>query len=161
MKIKGKQLLILLIVFVAACDKNSINNSEGSLLTHTLCKNEKDLEFDTGESCVEYNYNTDEKILNIKHINTTFNCCPEKLYCNISFSGDTIIIEEFERKQECNCLCLYDMEMEVYEVERRTYFLKFIEPYLGDQEELFFEIDLSFNTSGLYCVDRVNYPWGF
>ncbi|MCD4794423.1 MAG: hypothetical protein K8R54_14395 [Bacteroidales bacterium] len=160
MNIKGKLFLILLIFIVFACDKNLIDNSDGKLVSHTLCKNEKNIVFDTGESCIEYSYDAERKVLNLKHINTAFNCCPDKLYCKISINNDTIIIEEFERKQECDCICLYDIETEVYNIEAKTYVLKFIEPYLGDQEELVFEIDLSFNISGTYCVERTNYPWG-
>ena len=160
MNFKGKLFLILLIFIAFSCDKNSIDNSDGKLVTHTLCKDEKNSAFDTGESCVEYSYDDESNILNLKHINTAFNCCPDRLYCDISINNDTIIIEEFERKQECNCVCLYDIESEVYNIEAKTYILKFIEPYLGNQEELVFEIDLSFNISGTYCVERTNYPWG-
>ncbi len=158
--IRNILLFGLMMIALFACDKNSINNSEGKLVSHTLCKDEKNIVFDTGESCVEYSYDAESKVLNFKHINTSFNCCPDKLYCDISINNNTIIIEEFERKAECNCMCLYDIEAEVYNVEAKTYVLKFIEPYIGDQEELVFEIDLSFNTSGTYCVERTNYPWG-
>ncbi len=160
MNIKGNLFLILLIFIAFSCDKNSIDNTDGKLVTHTLCKDEKSILYDTGESCVEYSYDAESKILSLKHINTTFNCCPDRLYCDISLNNDTVIIEEYERKQDCNCICLYDIESEVYNIEPQTYILKFIEPYLGNQEELVFEIDLSFNISGTYCVERTNYPWG-
>lgn len=159
MNIYRKLLIVLLIINVFACD-NRINTDDGALITHTLCKNEKDLMYETNETCVEYSYDTASKTLNLKHINTGFNCCPEKLYCDISIEGDTIIIEESERKQDCNCLCLYDMEAEVYNVEAKSYIIKYIEPYIGDYDELIFEIDLSVNISGNYCMERNNYPWG-
>ena len=157
---KSKIILLLVVFALTACDKNKIDESVGKLITHTLCKDEKAMITDNNESCVEYSYNAESKVLNLKHINTSFNCCPGKLYCDISINNNTIIIEEFEKKAECSCMCLYDIEAEVYNVEAKTYVLKFIEPYIGDQEELVFEIDLSFNISGTYCVERTQYPWG-
>ena len=159
MKIYGKLFIVLLIVTAFACD-NNISTEDGKLITHTLCKNEKNLVYETNETCVEYSYDAESKTLNLKHINTGFNCCPAKLYCNISIDGNTIIVEESERKQDCNCLCLYDMEAEVYNIEAKTYIIKYIEPYIGDYDELIFEIDLSTSISGSVCLERNNYPWG-
>ncbi len=158
MNFKGKLLVVVLITFAFACD-NNISSKDGKLISHTLCKNEKNLFAEVNETCVEYSYDVESKTLNIKHINTAFNCCPDALYSEITIDGNTITIEEFERKQECNCMCLYDMEMEVYNVERQTYTLKFEEPYIGDEYELTFDINLNENTSGTYCVERTNYPW--
>ena len=156
--LKVKLFLVVLIISVFACD-NSINSKDGELITHTLCKNEKNLAFDTNESCVEYSYDAESKTLSVKHINTAFNCCPDALYAEVTIEGNTITIEEIERKQECNCMCLYDIEVEVYNIEIQPYTLKFKEPYIGEQYELSFGINLNEETSGTYCVERTNYPW--
>lgn len=161
MNVKGSLIyFISAMVLIVSCDKNLINHNNGELISLSSCKYDKFTLAENDETCIEYNYNAEDKILNLKHINTAFNCCPDKLYCDISIKNDTVIIEESERKQGCLCLCLYDIESEVYNIEAKSYILKFIEPYLGDQEELVFEIDLSFNISGTHCVERVNYPWG-
>ncbi|MCF6366684.1 MAG: hypothetical protein L3J35_10835 [Bacteroidales bacterium] len=159
MNLHEKLIIVFLVIITFACD-NKISTEDGKLITHSLCKNGKNLVYETNETCVEYSYNTESKTLNLKHINTAFNCCPGKLYCDISVKNDTIILEEIERKQDCNCLCLYDMEADVYNIEAKSYVIKYIEPYIGYYDELIFEIDLSVNISGNYCQERNNYPWG-
>ncbi len=143
-----------------ACDKKNLKNTEGKLAAHTTCKNQKAAFFETNQSCIEYTYNSAEETLFLKHINAGFNCCPDKLYCNINIENNTIVLEELERKQDCDCLCLYDMEAEVYGVKAQSYTVKYLEPYLGDAEELVFQIDLHIHPTGTYCVERINYPWG-
>ncbi len=153
-------ILLVGILLAFACDRSDLDKEDGKLITHSLCKNEKSFETDSNLTCVEYSYNQSNEILSLKHINSAFNCCPEKLYCNINIEGDTIILEESERKQDCLCMCLFDLEAEVYGVKAQSYTVKYIEPYLGDAEELIFEINLQAQPSGTYCVERTNYPWG-
>jgi len=150
--------LVLLIVSLFACD-NSISTKDGKLISHTLCKNEKESTYDKNETCIEYSYNSESKTLNIKHINTAFNCCPDALFAEVTIDVNTITIEEIERKQECSCICLYDIDVEVYNVEEQTFIIKFIEPYIGNQNSLYFEINLNENKSGTYCIERTYYPW--
>jgi hypothetical protein len=160
MRIKPVYIFLYVLIFCLSCDRNTIKNQDGKLITHSLCKNEKQIVDTTAESCVEYSYNRSGEILSLKHINAGFNCCPEKLYCNITIENDTIFLEELERSQSCNCLCLYDMETEVYGVKAQTYIVKYMEPYLYQEDELVFEINLQQTDTGTYCVDRLNYPWG-
>jgi len=155
-----KFILVLMFLSVFACD-NSIISEDGKLISNTVCKNEKNVLFDKSETCVEYSYNKETKTLNLKHINAGFNCCPKALYAEIVKEGNIITIEESERTQECNCMCLYDMEIEVYNVESQVYSIKFKEPYIGDQYELFFEINLLKEQSGTYCLTREQDPWGY
>ena len=156
---KIKVLFVILVFVFFSCEKLGIGKSHGKLISHSSCKNETAKDESTSESCAEYSYDSGSKILTIAHINTSFNCCPDKLYSDIKVENDTIFIEESEKESGCSCMCLFDINVEIYDIEAKSYFIKFIEPYAGNQEKLIFEIDLSVVTSGSYCVERENYPW--
>jgi hypothetical protein len=94
------------------------------------------------------------------HINSGFNCCPEKLYCEVSVNNDTVIISEFEKEQGCNCNCLFDLDIELSGFDQNKYIVKFVEPYTIGQEQLIFEMDLATDVEGEYCGVRKGYPWG-
>jgi hypothetical protein len=140
------------------------NGISGSIINHSECKglNSGGLksEYPDTVSCVHYNYDTANKTLTMKHINAGFNCCPEQIYCEISENNDTIIISEFEKEQSCNCNCLFDLDILLNGVEENIYFVRFIEPYVGGQEELIFQMDLTIGNENEYCVIRKGYPWG-
>jgi len=155
---------ILMFLFIA-CEKEKEERSiSGKVINQTDCKifksgnNNADVA-DT-LSCVDYTFYQAENKLLLKHINTGFNCCPGALTCKVSFIGDTIIIQEFEEQNACNCNCLFDLDIEINGLAAKKYHLKFIEPYCGDQEKLFFEIDLQNQPDGTHCVFRDQYPWG-
>jgi hypothetical protein len=163
-------LSFAILVFIAG----SCNNKEetpdpsgitGSLTNHSECKNFKagDLKFTEPDtfSCVHYLYNESTHKLIMNHINAGFNCCPEKLYCEVSENNDTIIIREKEKDQGCDCICLFDLDIELSGIDQKSYFINFIEPYAEGQEELLFEMDLTENVEGEYCVIRKGFPWGF
>ena len=112
-------------------------------------------------SCVHYLYDESTHKLVMTHINAGFNCCPEEIYCEIITHNDTIIIEEFENRQDCNCLCLFDLDIELQGIAEGAYIVKFIEPYAGNEEKLIFEMDLTSGIEGEYCVVRKGGPWVF
>lgn len=148
-------IIVVLIVFTSAC-KNDISNETGKLVSNTLCKNEKT---GTDETCVEYSYNKETKTLTLGHVNTAFNCCPKALYVDVLKDGNNITVKESERTQECNCMCLYDMVIEVYNIESETYSINFKEPYVADEFELKFQVNLFQKPKGTYCLHREIYPW--
>jgi len=111
-------------------------------------------------SCSEYLFDKENNKLTLKHINAGFNCCPDSLYCIVELKSDTILIQEFEKSAPCRCNCLYDLDIEIGSVDLKKYQIKFIEPYVADHNELLFEIDLTKNSTGSYCVTRKQYPWG-
>ncbi len=111
-------------------------------------------------SCVNYSYNAASGKLWVKHLNTGFNCCPDSLYCKADLRGDSLIVQEMEKKAGCKCNCLFDLDMEISGLTARKYQVRFIEPYCGDQKPLIFEIDLSGKAEGSFCVRRNRYPWG-
>jgi hypothetical protein len=149
-------------LFIFGCKENTEQLIiSGQLIKHTSCKdNFKSASEITPDSlsCIDYYF--DQNKLSLKHINAGFNCCPERLWCNISLKNDTIIVQEFEKSALCDCNCLYDLDMEVTGVTAKKYILKFVDPYCGEQEKLIFEIDLIKETEGLFCVTRKQYPWG-
>lgn len=163
--------IIIAIVLIAAifCCTKEPDPSGGMNLTATLfgnpqCKGLKSAELvgsrSNSQSCIEYSFNQTLKILTLKHINAGFNCCPESLSCTATNRNDTIVIQEFEKSMGCKCNCLYDLEMEVNGVEPGKYQLRIIEPYVGSQVQLNFELDLLKQKEGTWCVTRWVYPWG-
>ena len=155
----------ILMFLLVGCEKEKEEgNITGKVIKQTDCKTFKsgNNNADVADtlSCVDYSFNHAENKLLLKHINTGFNCCPGELNCKVSFNNDTIIIQEFEEQSACNCNCLFDLEIEIYEVNAKKYYLKFIEPYRGEQEKLFFKIDLQNQPNGTHCAFRDQYPWG-
>jgi len=111
------------------------------------------------QSCVEYAFDHDARRLILKHINAAFNCCPESLWCMVTYQNDTIIIQEFEKNMGCKCNCLYDLDIEIEGVEPGKYQIRLVEPYVGNQEKLNFELDIRTKKQGRFCVLRTIYPW--
>ena len=122
--------IILLIVLICSCNKEENNHIPvtGFLSDHTGCKNiirgEKDSAYSTNESCIKYSFDAGLNKLLIKHINAGFNCCPDSLYCTVSFKNDTICIEEFEKAALCRCNCLYDLDVELDGILSKKYYIK-------------------------------------
>jgi len=160
--------LLAINLFLKSCEKSPGDSQtcpiDGKVISYTDCKEFKSTfqteDYSSSTSCVTYTYNSQNEKLSLKHINAGFNCCPGVLYCNIQVSGDSIIIREFEEAPQCNCNCLFDLNIEVTGVEMRNYIIKFDEPYCGDQQKLIFGADLSAASSGEHCVNRDTYPWG-
>jgi hypothetical protein len=171
---KRTRIFLILITLIGghiiiSCDKEQYHGQQpaitGQIIKNSTCKNNFKLASENPVtpdtlSCTDYSYDSQNNKLTLKHINAGFNCCPEKLYCNVSLSKDTIIIHEFEKEALCDCNCLYDLDIEITGVVAKKYHIKFIEPYCGEQPQLIFEIDLSEETEGLFCVTRKRYPWG-
>ena len=155
---------ILMSIFIGCEKENEEGSIDGKVVEHTDCKTFKtgNINNDVADtlSCVDYSFDVSENKLTLKHVNTGFNCCPGALTCTVSQSSDTIIIQEFEEQSACDCNCLFDLDIEITGLTAKSYYLKFIEPYCGDQEKLFFEVDLQNQPDGTHCVFREQYPWG-
>lgn len=161
--------IFISIIIVYSCSKNSTEQEEqpevtGQVLSRSECnshiKTTLNSDADSNQSCIAYSYDAVNKRLNIIHENAGFNCCPGEVSCAISYVNDTITIEEIPELAMCGCECLFDLEIQVNGVLEKTYYLKFIEPYVGDQEKLEFMVNLQQQSSGEYCVVRYQYPWG-
>lgn len=110
------------------------------------------------EDCMEYTFYGDT--LYLKHINACFNCCPVEIYVEAVSSGDTIYLIENEKEAQCHCLCLFDLDIAVCEINAGEYTIVVKELYLTDKDELLvFDVDLSTNPEGKFCVKRDHYPW--
>ena len=158
-------MLILVILFIG-CQKETRTDPDitGRLVHYTSCKyflkSAETIQVADSLSCIEYAFDPSRNVLAIRHINAGFNCCPGYLYCTIQLQDDTILVREHEAAALCRCNCLYDLDMEISGLEPGTYQVKFVEPYLGDQEPLIFGIDLQEHVNGSFCVTRKHYPWG-
>ncbi len=139
-------------------------NGEGTIIPNT-------------KDCIAYAY-YEGNILLLKHINAGFNCCPD-IDVDIVIENSTIIINEVEIEGLCDCLCLFDLDYEIKNLEPGTYTIKVIEPYLQEGDApLEFTVDLALPAPGigentkrkyfkhgtspanLFCVNRYHYPWG-
>jgi hypothetical protein len=160
--------VLLFAIILGSCSKDKKEEEKkkapltGKLILQSACKGKSlSIMADTIRtlSCVKYTFELEKSRVLMKHINSGFNCCP-KIGCTINLKSDTIFIQEIEIQGVCGCLCLYDLDIEINDVEQKSYQVKFIEPYCDNQEPLIFEMNLIANKSGTYCVQRLNYPWG-
>lgn len=155
--------LVFISLLLARCEREG-QHVTASVTDHSDCKG---LKSGSGEepvpdtlSCISYSYDILSKTLSFTHINAGFNCCPDKLSCDIDIIGDTLIIYEIESTSYCDCDCLFDLEISVEGLESRRYIVKIVEPYCGDQRKLIFEASLPDDPVGSFCAIRKQYPWG-
>jgi len=154
---------LIFSLFVSCEKEHSDTNPSGRLTSYTDCKDNKNFyatdSISSSMSCVEYVFNNG--VLSLTHVNAGFNCCPETIGADITFSENVITINEYETKHDCDCNCLYDIDIEIDNLESSTYDFIFVEPYISFLgEELIFTVNLADSTHGVFCVERVNYPWG-
>jgi len=149
-------------VLLITCERDD-QNMKATVLSNSECKSGKsgEVKADTPDtvSCVSYSYMKSDKKLVLNHINAGFNCCPGKLSASASVMGDTLVITEYEENPLCDCDCLYDLEIEVTQVEAKEYIVKFVEPYAFYEKKLIFSVELADNPEGSICVSRRYYPW--
>ena len=157
---------MLSLILSVSCEKENGNGPQfsGRLISNSDCKYQKSapVSAETADtlSCIEYSFDTITHTLSLTHVNAGFNCCPGEINCTFNLKGDTIVIEEYENTDDCDCECLYDLHMEIKNTELRKYQVKVNEQYIKGQEKLEFEIDLANDTTGSICVARKKYPWG-
>ncbi len=139
--------------------------SPGGMITgHTGCKNlPKSTDTLSTLDCIQYEYNG-AGTLTLTHINAGFNCCPEEILADIDIQGDTIHISEDETFGEyggCYCLCLYDVYMTITGLMPGEYTIIIDGMYLEGRPPLNTTVNLVAEPSGVYCLERDIYPWGF
>lgn len=159
--------LVFLYMIIGSCTTDPEKSDEMNLTIRLLgkpqCNGTKSAaitdQLSASKSCVEYAFDQDNGILILRHLNAAFNCCPDSLWCTVVLKNDTIIIQEFEKNKGCKCDCLYDLDLEVEGMEPGKYQLKLIEPYVLNQNEICFKMDLLNLKQGFHCVDRTQYPY--
>jgi hypothetical protein len=160
-KILKISFLIITIITFISCEENNTNINDFDiafdLLENTDCKIFTKTD-SSKQECVQYEYSTN--ILQLRHINSAFNCCPGNIKFDYSIINNVIIITEQEEEAACNCLCLYDLNYKIEGLPQGRYVIKFTPTYLPLTEEILeAEIDLENESSGEYCVNRNSYPW--
>lgn len=154
-------ILLFLLGLLSACHKES---ADPALLfgQNSGCKDfslKTELSDGPTSDCLYYSYF--DNTLIIKHVNVGFNCCPEGFKVELQVLGDTLVIRERENSNVCDCSCLFDLEYSLTDVEKKTWWIRVDEEYVGeDMEPMFFEIDLKNDPEGKWCVERTHYPWG-
>lgn len=138
----------------------------GVVLGYLGCKEfEKATLFDgtpPDQDCIEYQYDGEGTLL-LKHVNAGFNCCVDDILAEITLVGNLITITEIEEPPGgwCDCICLYDVDYQINDLPPGEYTITVNELYLWPGAEILeFTVDLSSSTSGSYCVQRTDYPWG-
>ncbi len=159
--VKFSLIAIAFISIITACETIAPQGEfSGKLLSNTECKSELAvIETEKGDtlSCIEYEY--EDGVLHLQHINAGFNCCPGKIYTTFQLNNNIITVTESEKEAGCKCNCLYDLDVEIIGIEAKTYQIEIVEPFIGEQEKLSFTINLAKDKSGTVCVNRTTYPW--
>lgn len=161
MRINLLTLLIFLTLTVVSCKDDIPDKSlNGTISCNMECKTDSDLEKAAyNYTSVMYNYDSETKVLTLKHINAGFNCCPDRILTHLIYSNNSLFIEEVETNPKCNCSCLFDVDIKVEGVDQNTDSIWFIEPYIGSQTWLRFGVNFSLKKQDTVTVKRTQYPW--
>jgi hypothetical protein len=160
----------LLALVLAACssgtEPDQTASPVGELAKATGCKaftaSTGGFTVPSEQDCIEYEYDG-ESILQLRHVNAGFNCCPDTLTAVFHIQVGSIIIDEAERLDSggCHCLCLYDLDYEIRDLPPGEYAIRVNQPYLwAGADILEFTVDLTDEPSGFHCIERDRYPWG-
>ena len=156
-----------LIVLAGSCGPSSGPGPVGRLVGRTDCKGSGGASTGaaagptSSQECIEYDYDG-RGVLRLKHVNAGFNCCPGTVSADIEISDDTIRIEESESSSLCDCSCLYDLSYEIAALASGVYRISVIGPYQPEEgPPLEFLLDLDQASTGSFCVQRTQYPWGY
>lgn len=132
---------------------------EGELVKTSDCKSgTKDLNPSPSEECLEYSFD-EGYTLTLKHLNAGFNCCPV-FHGDVKIEGGAIAIiesETFEDGGPCRCLCLFDLDYEIRNLDPGEYTIA-IEGVYGTSLKA--TAELIPGDTGSYCEKRDDYPWG-
>lgn len=166
MKKTAIHVLVLAMFFSIAlqigCKRQQEDAAQGRLTSQSGCKifimqSAPNIWPPDEDECLHYRYSGN--ILYLAQQNAAFNCCPGKIMAAIAVNDRFITIKETEQKAGCKCTCLYDLELEIINLEPGTYRIAIDEPYLGNQPQLDYVCTLEEGSAGDYCLDRSGSPW--
>ena len=107
------------------------------------------------QACISYVYDG-QSILQLKHINAVFNCCPDSVGGEVQIDERVIAINEMEvLTMPCDCICPFDVDYEIVDLPPGLYTIRVNEIYTyQDMELLEFTVDLTKAITGDFCVER-------
>lgn len=95
------------------------------------------------DTILTYKYNPKEKLLTLKLISVTGNCCGEGWSMNLATVKDTIMVQPVQLGNAiCNCICRYNLAVDLNNIEAVKYCLKY--------NENNYDIDLSQTPEGFF-----------
>ncbi len=155
--------LALFLSAMGGCEKDEKKTvkRDGKLeirnFSRTDCKQDADYIGNLAqESKKEYlELKSDGKYLKVKHINAQFNCCPEEIVVTSKISNNTIYIDENEKSHACDCICDYDLDYEIGELDYSNYYVvltKLKAPFSYKE----FELDFNANVNKRIYVEYKN-----
>jgi hypothetical protein len=151
-------MITLLTLFLASCQKEeAVNISKPDYLSSCLRYKTDSLSVQNDSVA----WSIVPAGLQIKHFNAAFNCCITTVNTEYQWNGDTLIITETEVLDQggCSCNCCYNLTYTLDVEISGIVYVRFIEPYMcNNDNELFFKIDPS-NQSGNASQTRSCYPW--
>ncbi|MCP4568846.1 MAG: hypothetical protein GY841_14810 [FCB group bacterium] len=114
----------------------------------------------TEVECIEYEYDG-EDMLELKHINTYLNCCPNgapgfyQIHSDIGISEGLIVLDESDNDGSCKCGCHFDVSYKVFDISPGVYTIRIFGFYRHSfpDDPLEFTVDLTGATSGLLCEE--------
>lgn len=143
-KLTFTTMLVFFFLLGISCE-NDTNKMKSDFkvegFSHTGCKNKTR---SNSKEDAEYMHlkTVAQNTLRVQHLNATFNCCPQELIVNTTVRNDTILINEDEKMQGCNCVCKYDLRYKLVSLDYGTYHVM-----LKRQKDLVIEeFDLDFNS---------------
>ena len=153
--------IIAMILLLWGCDRETLQPAI-HFNDATDCKGldtKSTQDIGTNQDCIQYDYQ--DNVMIIKHVNAGFNCCPEGFTVDLKVSGDTLIISESENSSLCDCSCLFDLDYTLTDIKKDTWWIKVNEPYLqgSDDQQILFQVNLNKNPAGEKCFERTQYPW--
>ena len=124
------------------------NKIDTKLASFSGCKGEKTngnsnaLSPHHNDTIAIYKYNRKSKVLNFKLISLIGDCCGDGWVVNATTQGNTIILNPVQTGEGvCNCICSYDVEVDLLNIEPRLYHF-----VVRDDK---FSIDLTESTEGI------------
>ena len=132
-------LLFTLVIIFTSCEKNKTEVFGIKNFTHSGCKNSSNKTLETETITLKTNAVND---LKIKHSNAIFPCCPDgELIAKASLTNDTIVLKEYSTDQTCDCLCPYDLEYTIGEIEHGKYTVS-----MAYEDYSYFSFTINFNS---------------
>jgi len=142
---------ILLTVFAAivlfiGCEKFKNNKIEIINISNTGCKNTKE-QIET----IRFKANNSQQ-LEITHSNTFFACCPNgTIKVESSHTDKTINLNELYTETNCNCLCAYDLNYTIANLEYGHYNINI---YRSNDKYFELEIEFNSNTDTIFTINK-------